>query len=204
MRRFCWMILCGFLAVEASAAAGPPTKAEAEALLATLRTAAAAKDCAAILAMLDDAFEIKTTLRLGPSDRLFLHTREELVTELPKLLTPAAMPKVHTHLLSLTAAGDAPAALMKYQWAITLARPEGDVRVEATGGVILQRGDGGLRATKGNQLIAGADGKKRLHPFNPRDSKQNTQNWTLPKPKSKAQPEGAGETPAEASPAPGP
>ena len=51
MRRFCWMIVGGCLAVGASAAEGPPTKAEAEALLATLRTAAAAKDCAAILAM---------------------------------------------------------------------------------------------------------------------------------------------------------
>jgi hypothetical protein len=204
MLRFCWLILGGCLVLGASAAEGPPTKAEAEALLATLREAAAGRDGAAILAMLDDAFEIKTTLRLGPSDRLFLHTREELVAELPKLLTPAAAPKVHTHLLSLTPAGDAPAALMKYQWAITLARPEGDVRVEATGGVILQREGGAVRATKGNQLISGADGKKRLHPFNPRDSKQNTQNWTLPKPKPKAQPESGDETPAEASPAPGP
>lgn len=198
-----FLALCA-LAVSAAtgaAAQGPPTKAEAEALLATLKVAAASKDCAAILAMLDDSLEIKTTLRLGPSDRLFLHTREELVAELPKLLTLAAEPRVHTHLLSLTAAGDAPAALMKYQWSITLARPEGELRAEATGGAIIQRAGGKVLVAKANQLIekAGREGGSKV--YNPRDGKHHTKVWDSPGPKKKAEPTAE---PAQGTPVPAP
>lgn len=191
-----------------AAAGGPPTKAEAEAILAGLRTAAAARDCAAILAAMDDFLEIKTTLRLGPSDRLFVHTREELVTELPKLLTPAAAPRVQTHILSLTAASDEPAALMKYQWVITLARPEGDLRVEATGGAILQRAGDKILIARANQLIRkpGREGGARAS--SPSESKNNTKVWESPKPKKKAVSEpgdqGAGIPPAPGTPLPTP
>jgi hypothetical protein len=203
-RRSGLLLAMGALAFSAATGAvteGPPTKAEAEALLAALKEAATAKDCAAILAMLDDSSEIKTTLRLGPSDRLFLHAREELVAELPKLLTPAASPRVQTHLLSLTAAGDAPAALMKYQWAITLARPEGELRVEATGGTMIRRAEGKVLVTKANQLIekAGREGGSKV--YNPRDSKHHTKVWESPGPKTKAKPEAA---PAQGTPVPAP
>lgn len=178
----------GFMALVLASAATPgaPTQAEAEAMLASLRSAAASRDCAAILSLVDDAFEIKTTLRLGPSERLFLHTRQELVDELPKILTPAAKPRVQTHLLSLTAAQDAPAALMKYQWAITLNRPDGEVRIEATGGAILQRSNGRVIATRANQLIKHAGRDRPARATGPQDSKDNTKVWEAPSPKKKA------------------
>ncbi|MCC6353429.1 MAG: hypothetical protein IT577_06060 [Verrucomicrobiae bacterium] len=185
-----------------SGAQGPPTRAEAEAVLAALKGAAASGDCAAILALLDEASEVKTTLRLGPQERLFLHSRAELVAELPKLLKPAAASRVSTHLLSLTPAGDAPAAMMKYQWGITLARPEGELRVEATGGAIVQRGAGGrVVVSRANQLITrgGREGKSKV--YNPREGKDSPKVWDSPGPKKKGTPE-PGAEPIPAVPVP--
>ena len=111
------------------------------------------------------------------------HRVQELAA---KLITPAAKPRVQTHLLSLTPAQDAAAAMMKYQWAITLDRPEGELRVEATGGAILQRSNGRVVATRANQLIKKAGAGRTIRASGPGDSKNNTKLWEAPIPKKKA------------------
>ncbi len=193
------------LILATAAPEAPPTKAEAEAVLARLRTAATARDAASILAMVDDAFEVKTTLRLDPSERLFVHTRQELAEELPKLLALSSKPKVQTHLLSLTPADDAPAALMKYQWSMSIIRSGAESRIEATGGALLQRSaNGGIVATRANQLIRKAGRAGGAKASGPDDSKNNTKIWESPRPKKKAakEPEGvsAPSAPAPANP----
>lgn len=175
-------------------AAGPPTKTEAAAFLKTLEDAAAAGSPSPILALLAEDVEIKSTLRVGATERRFVHSKQELTTELPRLLTPATKPRASCRLLLLTPADDGPVALLKCQWALTLKRPEGDLRFEATGGLIVQRQAGRLLLTRANQMIQQPAPPRASAPDESRD---NPRIWRMAVPKKTAKtPAAPAETPA--------